>query len=296
MTIIFDCPTGAVRDLKELEYLSALLQTNMQHLRSDGTIKASDIVLYIRSRHGLVVQEDLVQQLILKELAGQTMDVESDVIDLCQLTAILLIPQLLEAASDENRLEEVFGKVHEDIASIVGYDGLKRDRLRSIFAMHDDLAVSDDLLDEMIAAAGSGSRAFILALTGDLARFNLEWQSSYTTNFNDATKGLVDGQATISNSPPAELELEDGPTKKSDSLNTFKPLRMLGFVDYISDGFRRPLFVMILWTCFVNTYFAYVFGFGGVRELYCFRGPWTNSFALHVNTALTCLCRDIGFK
>ena len=271
MTTTFDRPTGAVRDMRELEYLSALLQTNQQHLRADGTIKAGDIVLYLRSRHGIVVEEDTVKNLIMKELAGQTMNVDSDVLDLCQLTAILLIPQLLESAKDESRHEAVFGRVHDEIASVIGNKGLTRQRLRETFAMYGDFAVSNDLLDEMIVAASPGSKAFIHALTRDLSHFNLEWQVSASTNFDDATGGLIkswnsDRDTTHAMNYDAKEELEEWKITKPNTQTDLKRMRTFAFIDYSADDFRRPLFVMLLWTCFVATYFAYVVRTGVVRR------------------------------
>lgn len=38
MAIGFSRPVGAVADVKELEYISAIAQTDVQHLRTDGSI------------------------------------------------------------------------------------------------------------------------------------------------------------------------------------------------------------------------------------------------------------------
>ena len=172
MRIGFDSPVGALRDTKELEYLSALFQTNQERLRSDGTIKACDVVLYLRSRHGIVVDEDVVKDLILKELAGQTTNSESGVLDICQLTAILIIPELIEA--DGKLLDSIFGTVFSDDALELNSGELRKDRLREIFSRYDDVAISDELLEEMVAAHSMGDFALINALTSDLAKFRLE--------------------------------------------------------------------------------------------------------------------------
>ena len=261
MISAFDSPTGSRRDTKELEYLSALLQTNQQHLRADGTIKACDVVLYLRSRHGIVVSEDVVKNLILKDLAGQTTNSESDVLDLCQLTAILIIPELIEATGDETLLKKTIETVFSEVASELSNGALTKNRLREIFDRYDDFAVSDDLLEEMIATRPTGDFALIDALTSDLAKFRLEWKSCLTTNYADASQSAAE-VATQS-----KFEIEDGPiAAKEVPSKSFTRVLMFGFIDYSSDGFRRPIFVMVLWTCFVATYFAYVFNTGQVGE------------------------------
>lgn len=54
----FRRPVGAAADVRELEYLSAIHQTSMPELRSDGTISATDVQLFLRSRYGVVVSDD----------------------------------------------------------------------------------------------------------------------------------------------------------------------------------------------------------------------------------------------
>ena len=97
-------------------------------IRSSGSIKAVDIVVYLKSRHGIIVSEGVIDQLIITELAGQikndTQSSPSDEnikerkatgkekraiedslripLDICQLTAILLIPELLEELESMN--------------------------------------------------------------------------------------------------------------------------------------------------------------------------------------------------
>jgi len=65
MGFSFKRPTGAGADVLELEYVSALLQTNITLLRTDGSIKAEDIALFLTSRYGLKVTPDQVQTHIL---------------------------------------------------------------------------------------------------------------------------------------------------------------------------------------------------------------------------------------
>ena len=64
-------PIGVHRDINELEFISALLQSHQHVIRSSGSIKAVDIAVYLKSRHGIIVAEDVIDHLIITELAGQ---------------------------------------------------------------------------------------------------------------------------------------------------------------------------------------------------------------------------------
>ena len=67
-------PCGAVADVKELEYISALMQTGKNHLREDGSIAACDIVAFLMSRHGIKVSELEVIQKILCTFGDSVVD------------------------------------------------------------------------------------------------------------------------------------------------------------------------------------------------------------------------------
>jgi hypothetical protein len=94
-SLVFDRPIGASADVKELEYIAALHQTDA-NLRKDGSIKAVDIVHFLSSRYGIRVSVKEVQDTILRGLGGG--DDEEECIDLTEVVAILLIPELIKAA------------------------------------------------------------------------------------------------------------------------------------------------------------------------------------------------------
>ena len=73
----FNRPVGAAVDVRELEYISALLQTDLPHLRRDGTIKARDILIYLRSRYGLVLELDQALDILLG-LGGDCLEDQLD--------------------------------------------------------------------------------------------------------------------------------------------------------------------------------------------------------------------------
>jgi len=97
MTIGFLRPVGAAADVAELEYISALHQTDMPHLRMDGSIKDIDIVRFLSSRYGIKVTEEEVRKTVMHGLGGG--DDDEVCIDLMELVAILLIPTLIKAAN-----------------------------------------------------------------------------------------------------------------------------------------------------------------------------------------------------
>ncbi|CAB9525693.1 expressed unknown protein [Seminavis robusta] len=136
--ITFDRPVGPYADTKELEYVSALHQTCAPLLRQDGSIEAIDILHFLRSRHGVEVEEDVVRQAIIIELCGspelqarseETAEDSSDMIlkkeaakdgdeeeeeedpepamDICQMLALLLVPFLRSGNSDGTNQEAV---------------------------------------------------------------------------------------------------------------------------------------------------------------------------------------------
>jgi len=132
----FSRPKGAAIDVKELEYISALHQSQTSPLRTNGTISSMDIQLFLKSRYGIdVTEEDALD--ILRGLGGTSASAtttataatgaatvtrgrrsccssaamddqskeeeeeeEEEYLDIAQLTSILLIPTLLKACHD----------------------------------------------------------------------------------------------------------------------------------------------------------------------------------------------------
>jgi len=97
----FNRPTGAAVDVRELEYLSALLQTDLPHLRRDGTIRAKDLLIYLRSRYGLVVEMDEALDILLG-LGGDCLeeDLDETVLDVEKME-LRDQQQALEAAQEK---------------------------------------------------------------------------------------------------------------------------------------------------------------------------------------------------
>jgi len=142
MSISFERPVGAAADLSELEYVSALHQTQPGLVRSDGSVRDIDIVHFLRSRYGLKVDAATVRETILLGLGGdfyggerrkdgekdgdgdgvsneQWVENEADAkgaadddgddeeeevegIDLAEMVAVLLIPTLLKSSKRDH--------------------------------------------------------------------------------------------------------------------------------------------------------------------------------------------------
>ena len=66
-----DVPVGAQADVKELEYIIALMQTSLPDIRSDATVSATDVRLFLRSRYGLDVKPEVAID-IVRGLGGET--------------------------------------------------------------------------------------------------------------------------------------------------------------------------------------------------------------------------------
>ena len=99
----FSKPVGATADLRELEYISALHQTS-KSLRRDGSIKPTDITKFLMSRYGIRVTNEEVSQTIAKGFGGGGLSEEDgDTLDLTEIVALLLIPELVKAEMSLHR-------------------------------------------------------------------------------------------------------------------------------------------------------------------------------------------------
>lgn len=116
-------PTGAPADVAELEYCSAIRQTDVGLLRVNGTIDAEDVQLHILSRHGVQAGIDTIERAVMRGLGG-SFEVPPDKdkvnesdgalgadarympLDMVQQTAMLFIPELLKARQAMRSLDQ----------------------------------------------------------------------------------------------------------------------------------------------------------------------------------------------
>jgi hypothetical protein len=113
MPIFFESPVGAQADVNELEYISALHQTDPSGVRENGSIKDEDVVHYLMSRYGIDVTQEEVRESIIADLRVGGGDSDKECIDLMETAAILMIPTLLKAA----RVEALHGDLDEKIVN-----------------------------------------------------------------------------------------------------------------------------------------------------------------------------------
>ena len=189
----FQRPTGAAADVSELEFVSALHQTDMAGVRPDGSIQATDVVHFLSSRYGIRVTPAEVRTTILRGLGGG--DGDDDVIDLAEVVAILLIPELIkcgrqisygplrqkerdefksgrlgdaqyreymrrfeladERVPDPDIIKVVLHNILRDVTGNTDPRPLDRELIRDMFAAYGEheLVENDEFIDEMIAAA-----------------------------------------------------------------------------------------------------------------------------------------------
>lgn len=240
----FDRPVGIHRDIAELEFITALLQTPKTFLRNRVT--AQDIVVYLRSRHGVNITIDSVRQLLVRDLAGSTCDNQDhDAIDPCQLVTIFLLPQLLlalEGGDDEKN--SVFEPLSKEIAAFKKNKELTVEELSKVVSQVGENNFSDSLLHEMVALLKANDGNIAKTLTSDLAAFDIGWENKSTTNFVDAMHATAHEKALTEQSQPID--------------NGFSVVSTASFIDYTADTFRRPAFHALLLGCGIATYFAYV--------------------------------------
>jgi hypothetical protein len=210
-------------------------------LRADGSIEASDIVLYLCSRHGLTVDELTVQDLVLRQLAGPTRHTDKPVLDICQFVAMLLIPKFREACQDKVLSQKMLQPFITTIHSFRDDQGkLSRDALREILSSYEEFDTDDELLDEMIAIV---DKSLLNALSSDVGIYDLSWKNHYTTHLEDAT-GVEN----------------DSVEKAPNHAALFNRFFTASFIDFSADTYRRPVYVACLFACGIINYFAYVYG------------------------------------
>ena len=117
----FARPLGAPTDVSELEYLSALVQSESADvpLRPDGTLTAIDIRRLLQSRHGLRIPLDRIEQQVFVQLAGSVNVTAEE-----EVEAIEAIEEAEEAEGDCDPNTEFHSTEIAKNASSTGSTGL----------------------------------------------------------------------------------------------------------------------------------------------------------------------------
>jgi len=216
----FEGPVGANADVMELEYITALHQTDDadHEAFTNASIGSSDVKYYLLSRYGIVTTEEVIRNLIFRGLAGG--DGEDDCIDIAEIVTILLIPFFSKITDHSNEAENLdnfsegdeehktirFENIQEIISDILNIilqettgspepRPLTKELLNAIFTQYDELDIQNDdtLVDEMIKLATRGednvmlnSETFARALSDDIKLYNPTNESRKSTHYEDA--------------------------------------------------------------------------------------------------------------
>jgi hypothetical protein len=280
---------GAIRDVKELEYISALLQAGPT-IRPDGTLTADCIVTFLKSRHGLVIDQEYVERNVIESLAGdpRPSDISGKRLDIPQLASLLLLPYLHRVAKEGNEKEkqDVFGSVLSIILTDTGLKDSPEDdkkipltveNLEIIFAAYGEKNCCPGLLQAMVLHQGEGvfldQDTFIRALTSDLDMYNLEWESSYSTYFNDILEVCGSSIGELHLPPDKRLhpkddlnlaENQDEESHKASSATATTPaldhmtmINTLSSIDSGADTFKTNSFFTFVMVSMIVMFVAY---------------------------------------
>jgi hypothetical protein len=157
----FTKPVGATADLREIEYISALHQTSKE-LRRDGSINSSDISKFLMSRYGISVTTDQVTNTISKDFGGGGLsEDDGDTLDLTELVALMIIPELLKAEMSLHRdYLETESSRNSGTPHTKSYVGTRYDS-----TVHELKSGSDDVWNDNI---NGGNRDGVRGLRGEL--------------------------------------------------------------------------------------------------------------------------------
>jgi len=297
----FKISKGAAADVKELEYISALLQSTTESMKTDGSITAHDVCNLLESRYGVEFDEDHAKERILKGLGGGEDD--DNVIDLTELTSILLIPFFRKHMSDRNLkmendvewtnlidcvLQVITNECCEDSSPIV----LDQDYIKKILLAFEETSFAEDeqTIEEMLEAIGGSNtvlnrESLVRAITGDIAAFNIADKTKITTNYED-----VFGEE----SPPKANYVENVDEEQPGSFE--KPKINFSFerMDYTVETYRSLVVAIAAWM-FYAFFFLQLFSgtdqinldeFFGINNMCCKDKDSCSNFGLNVGCDL----------
>jgi hypothetical protein len=261
MQLLVDCSNFGL--IKFLFLLSSL---------SPYFTPAEDVANFLVSRHGIRVDLSYIEQNLMPSLAGAMDDSSEAVFDIVELASMLLIPHLrkMGALEDEYEVSDFFGKVLGMIISdVTGEDTkhfvLNRDTMREIMEFYGEEDVNDEIIDEMLRAAGADPkddtnfdyRALLAATTADIQQVKLDWDSTITTHYDDVLDGTTLDTNLEDNDPDEEISKSqfDNAGKQVQRIFTFPT------IDFVAENYRSKSFMVLLWLLVIVAFFAYAFAF-----------------------------------
>lgn len=218
---------------------------------------ATDIVNYLSSRHGIVVNPDVIQQQVMVELSGELELEPAYKMDLVEMVALLLIPYFLNESSDR-----ALSQVLQVMLSETDSSKLSREFLKTLLSFHGEVEVADSVLDDMMEAAGGQGAVLNLqslkrALTSDVTKYQTEWTDSLTTHYEDVFDTPSTEETDISN-PNDGVEIdEEDPKKYKNGQLEFEKVWTAPAIDFVADTYRSQTYAVLLWLTLVMVYLSY---------------------------------------
>jgi hypothetical protein len=255
------------------------------------------------SRHGISVDPKTVEDLILIQLAGKPDQQPKGCLDLRQLVAILVIPELQRTnlAGETKHFESIWNIILTDVVGQTKESPeLTIDLIQDILDAYGETAVPTAVLQDMLQMcrdAGTSTltvQALQCALTSDLAAYNVEWGDRLSTFYDDVMKAKGQGghivpysreEVTVSvvgensdakGNDQQESKMEEAsfcamtnpPENEFSDKEHIRKVFTFAWIDQTADTYRSQTFSALIWVCGVISYFAYVYSvdtaYGGV--------------------------------
>jgi hypothetical protein len=305
MPFHFDRPIGAGADVSELEFVSALMQTDVTTMRTDCSIDARDVSLYLASRYGVKMTPEEVSSDVLKDFTVSARSEDKDDasapttnrLDLMEFVSLLLIPHLCK----DRKGGETSSLLKTILRDALGHDGYSKATspdgegivltvplLRQVFASLGEtaLAQQEDVLQDMVeAVARNGGQqgeqiilndeTFTAAMLHDLKTFDPAFPQIY--------------RALPPTGSTDKLEADEESDAKDSKERQIPVKPMASCIDLEADLFRSRLLVIFMWAFFGMSFLTYYSGVGTFLKLpqcqeFHFRATWAQNFGAFLCT------------
>jgi hypothetical protein len=306
MPFHFDRPVGAGADVSELEFVSALMQTDVKRMRTDASLDETDVSLYLASRYGVKMSPEQVSKLLLPSFSPTASSASADAekksqLDLAEFVSLLLIPHLCREDRTNDETGSLLRRILEDALGSEGYEralsqngegvALTTALLKKVFESLGETALAnqEDLLDEMVeAVARSGGQCgeeivlsdgtFASALTHDV-------KPLFDPAFSQLYRALPPSGSTEKTEADEESNLPG--SAQTECAIPVRP--MASSIDLEADLFRSRLLVIFMWAFFGMSFLTYYSGIGTfLKHPKCqdfqFRATWAQNLGPFVCT------------
>ena len=227
------------------------------------------------SRHGIQADIGFVNENLMPGLAGALGDSSFSVFDIVEIVGILLIPHLKREDASVDSPDSLFSKVLrmilKDATGSTETPILDRALMQNILETYGEFEVPAEIIDEMMLAAGAhqnpthfDAMTLMKACTGDTTQYNIQWDTTFTTHYDDVFQGTsldgLKGTTSSSNTQRAKNDdVEDFAAKsKFDEGQQVKRVYTAPSIDGIAENYNSKTFVTTMWVLVVVVYFTYI--------------------------------------